>query len=101
MKILNIGSGPGETGPVANIRQLDELKIDVSGLGCSRPILQLAKGIKSVNDGELLLITASEPMFSDEVSTWCNRTGHLLHHYESHDSSVTLVIQRQSRKAVR
>ncbi len=101
MKILNIGSSPGETGQVANIRQLDELKIDVSGLGCSLPILQLATGIKSVNDGELLLITASEPMFSDEVSTWCNRTGHLLHHYESHDSSVTLVIQRQRRKAVR
>lgn len=75
-----------------------ELNIDATGLSCPGPILKLSKGIKSINDGQYLLITASDAGFYNDVDTWCRRTGNLLFRKELKESIVKAVVIKQSQK---
>lgn len=74
------------------------LELDATGLSCPGPILKLSKGIKSINDGEYLLIRASDSSFYADVDSWCQRTGNILHQRESRDATITAVIQKHPGK---
>lgn len=56
----------------------EPLKVNACGLQCPGPVLQLFNHMKSLNDGEILEITASDPGFANDVEAWCQRTGNTL-----------------------
>ena len=72
------------------------LEIDATGLCCPGPIVRLSHGIKSINDGQYLLITASDPKFEMDIESWCRKTGHALHSRERVRSVTRAVIRKDT-----
>ena len=59
-------------------------KVDACGLSCPGPILRLKKAIESVNEGQVLEITSTDPGFVRDAEAWCVSTGNT---FLSKDSS--------------
>jgi|GEM_PF-4173353 len=80
------------------IRRTDELKkINLVGLSCAGSILQLAKAIKESGRGQVVLATASDPLFLQEVATWCRSTANALHYCKADGADITAVVQKRGR----
>jgi len=54
------------------------IHLDVCGLQCPGPIVQVKKGIESMKPGEVLEVTASDPGFAADIPAWCAATGNRL-----------------------
>lgn len=54
------------------------LKVDACGLSCPGPILRLKKAIESVNEGQVLEITSTDPGFVRDAEAWCVSTGNTI-----------------------
>ena len=55
-----------------------EIKLDACGLQCPGPIIKVFKGIKEMETGEVLEISATDPAFGIDLESWCKRTGNQL-----------------------
>jgi len=55
-----------------------DVTLDVQGLLCPLPIVQLAKKVKEMKSGQILELIADDVGAKDDVPAWCNRTGHQL-----------------------
>ena len=71
------------------------LKIDACGLQCPGPIMQVYKAVKSMNEGELLEVSATDPAFQEDIKAWCNRTGHKLMSVKFDNNKFTAVIKKE------
>ncbi len=71
------------------------LKIDASGLQCPGPIMQVYKAVKSMNEGELLEVSATDPAFQEDIKAWCDRTGHKLVSVKFEGNKFTAVIKKE------
>lgn len=84
--------------PMQNDAEVDAssitIEIDATGLSCPGPIMRLTKGIRQINDGELLLITASDPGFDRDVETWCKKTGNSIHSVRRERAVTSMVIRK-------
>ncbi|BBB90093.1 DsrE/DsrF/DrsH-like family protein [Methylomusa anaerophila] len=55
-----------------------DVQIDCSGLQCPGPIMQVNNAINSMEPGEILAITATDPGFAADIEAWCRSTGNQL-----------------------
>lgn len=55
-----------------------DIKLDACGLQCPGPIMQVNHTLNSMNTGEILEVTATDPAFGTDIKSWCERTGHQL-----------------------
>ncbi len=72
-----------------------DLKVDVCGLQCPGPIMKVYKTIKSMNEGELLEVSATDPAFREDIKVWCERTGNKLVSVRFENNSFTAVIRKE------
>ncbi len=80
------------------IRRTDEIKkINLVGLSCAGSILQLARAIKESKRGQVVLAAASDPLFLQEIATWCRSTANALHYCKANGTDVTAVVQKRGR----
>jgi NADPH-dependent 2,4-dienoyl-CoA reductase/sulfur reductase-like enzyme/TusA-related sulfurtransferase len=86
----------GDSGEERPVFDGISLEIDATGISCPEPLVRLSHGIKSINDGQYLLITASDPVFEKDIETWCRRTGHALHSRVRSQSVTKAVIRKDS-----
>jgi tRNA 2-thiouridine synthesizing protein A len=52
--------------------------LDTSGKCCPMPMVETNKAIKSLSDGDVLQIIATDPGTQVDIPSWCKRTGHEL-----------------------
>ncbi len=52
--------------------------LDVCGLSCPGPIVEVGKYIKDLEEGEVVNVRATDPGFSRDVASWCENTGNTL-----------------------
>ncbi|MDK2932476.1 MAG: hypothetical protein PWP27_286 [Clostridiales bacterium] len=55
-----------------------DIRLDACGLQCPGPIMQVKNALDSMNVGEVLEVTASDPAFGTDIKSWCERTGNHL-----------------------
>jgi len=55
-----------------------KLELNCEGLNCPLPILKTKKAIDSLNSGEILKMTATDPGSVNDMASWANRTGNEL-----------------------
>ena len=67
------------------------LKVDACGLSCPGPILRLKEAIESVNEGQVLELTSTDPGFVRDAESWCVSTGNT---FLSKDSSKGIHVIR-------
>jgi tRNA 2-thiouridine synthesizing protein A len=54
------------------------MELNCEGLNCPLPILKTKKAIDSLNSGEILKMTATDPGSVNDMASWANRTGNEL-----------------------
>ena len=57
---------------------IETIRLDCSGMQCPGPIMKVFECMKSVGDGQLLEVAASDPGFVRDIAAWCRRTGNTL-----------------------
>lgn len=55
-----------------------DVTLDVQGLLCPLPIVQLAKKVKELKSGQVLELIADDIGAKEDVPAWCKRTGNEL-----------------------
>jgi tRNA 2-thiouridine synthesizing protein A len=78
------------TNQMSSIRELD-----LTGLKCPMPIVEMAKLMKQLEPGEEFTATANDPAFCLDVKAWCNRTGHELLEQSENDGRLVAIIRKK------
>ncbi len=55
-----------------------KMELNCEGLNCPLPILKTKKAVDSLNSGEVLKMTATDPGSVNDMASWANRTGNEL-----------------------
>jgi tRNA 2-thiouridine synthesizing protein A len=56
----------------------EPIEIDLTGLKCPMPIVELHRLLKKLDPGGLITVVADDPAFCLDVEAWCRKTGHHL-----------------------
>jgi TusA-related sulfurtransferase len=54
------------------------VEIDLTGLKCPMPIVELHRLLKKMNAGQQVAVVSDDPAFCLDVEAWCSKTGHRL-----------------------
>ncbi len=82
--------------PTDNVKKV---RLDCCGMQCPGPIMEVFQSVKSMNDGDILEVTASDPGFAKDVASWCRRTGNTLLSNEEKNGEYIATIQRGTNAA--
>ncbi len=50
--------------------------VDQLGVACPLPIIELARQIRLIDDGAILVLLADDPAAAVDVPAWCSMRGH-------------------------
>lgn len=68
--------------------------IDATGLQCPGPIMSLSGAVETLNMGQAISITASDPGFATDAPAWCKSTGNRMVSMTSDNGTYTAVVQK-------
>ncbi|YCT45994.1 DsrE/DsrF/DrsH-like family protein [Staphylococcus pseudintermedius] len=74
-------------------------KIDLSGLQCPGPILNVSKAMQSMSEGEQIEVNVSDFGFYSDVQSWVKQTGHQLIRLNQDNQGVHAVLQKSNTPA--
>ena len=74
-----------------------ETTLDVSGLLCPLPVLKTRKRLGSMKAGEILVVTATDPMSAIDIPHFCNEQGHELLEQSKSDQHFLFRIRKSYR----
>ena len=69
--------------------------LDARGLQCPMPIVELAKKMKELKEGEILELIADDVGAKEDVPAWCNRTGNELIEMTEENGVLTFKIKKK------
>ncbi|NLJ94310.1 MAG: FAD-dependent oxidoreductase [Clostridiaceae bacterium] len=78
---IPIGTNSINSNPETTSLNPENVKIeilDVCGLSCPGPIVEVAKAIEEINDGDVIEITATDPGFTKDIESWAKNTNNTL-----------------------
>ena len=71
-----------------------EIALDLSGLLCPLPVLKARKRLLSMTSGEVLVVTATDPMAAIDIPHFCNEQGYELLEQSKSDKDLRFKIQK-------
>jgi len=69
-------------------------EIDLTGLKCPMPIVELTKLLKQLLPGESFNVVADDPAFCLDVEAWCRKTGNSLLQLDSSSERISATIRK-------
>jgi len=70
--------------------------LDAKGLFCPEPVMLLHKKIREINDGEVLVLVATDPSTTRDVPKFCHFLGHELLSTAENDKVYRYSIRKSS-----
>lgn len=70
------------------------IRIDACGMQCPGPIMKLSETIKTLDNGEILELSTTDPGFKSDVSAWCDSTGNTLLALTTENKIIKAKIQK-------
>lgn len=67
-----------QSGSESTVRSEAVHHLDVCGLSCPGPIVEVGKLIREIDEGELMEVLATDPGFARDIASWCENTGNSL-----------------------
>lgn len=67
-----------------------EQTLDCSNLNCPMPIVKVAKAFKTLEEGDTLAVTATDPAFQADIEAWVRRTGQELINFEATEGDTQI-----------
>jgi TusA-related sulfurtransferase len=55
-----------------------EAHLDVCGVCCPMPLIQLAKAVKDLDPGQTIEVVGNDPIFESSVQDFCQANGHAI-----------------------
>ena len=71
-----------------------EILLDLSGLLCPLPVLKARKRLISMEAGDVLVVTATDPMSAIDIPHFCNEQGHELLEQSESDQNFLFRIRK-------
>ena len=68
--------------------------LDVCGVCCPLPLIQLAKAVMNLAPGQTLEIVGNDPIFESSVRDFCQANGHAVLEVNAQDSRRVVVLIR-------
>jgi len=78
-----------------NSNSTDHL-LDAKGLFCPEPVMLLHKKIREINEGEVLVLVATDPSTTRDVPKFCHFLGHELLSSAENDKVYRYSIRKSS-----
>jgi len=72
------------------------MTLDLVGLFCPEPILQVNERISDIDVGAALVLLADDPSAASDLASWAKRTGHDLMSTVEEDGVTRFTIRRTS-----
>ncbi len=57
-------------------------KLDLKGMACPMPIVEIARLFKKLDHGDIAEIEADDPAFEPDIMAWVKRSGHKIVKFE-------------------
>lgn len=76
------------------------IEVDACGLQCPGPIMKVSENMKQIQDGEQLLVRATDPAFASDIEVWCERTQNKLIQVKRDKAVYEVIIQKGDSDAV-
>ena len=70
------------------------VELDTSGLKCPLPVLKAKKALRSLESGELIRVTATDPTALDDFPAYCANAGHELVESKKEGSTFIFLIRK-------
>ena len=90
-----------EPTPVADSGNVDTsnapvacMRVDCSGLQCPGPIMKVFETMKTLSDGQVMEVSASDPGFTRDIGAWCRRTGNTLVSNEKRGNDYVALVKK-------
>ena len=74
--------------------------LDVCGLSCPGPIVQVNKKMAELADGDRLEVVSTDPGFTRDIESWCENTGNRLIEQSKGKGKFTAVLQKGSSACI-
>jgi tRNA 2-thiouridine synthesizing protein A len=71
-----------------------EVLLDLSGLLCPLPVLKARKRLLAMKTGEILVVTATDPMAAIDIPHFCLEQGHALLAQETDGKALAFRIRK-------
>lgn len=71
-------SAPAAPAPEVDRGSVNDAEVEllnVCGMSCPGPIVQVAKAMENLKDGQILEVTATDPGFTRDIVAWADNTG--------------------------
>lgn len=69
-------------------------QLDAIGLRCPEPVMMVRKTVRSMADGETLLITADDPASTRDIPSFCRHMDHTLLAAETEQKPYRYLIRK-------
>ncbi|MFL0245629.1 CoA-disulfide reductase [Candidatus Clostridium stratigraminis] len=70
--------------------------IDVCGLCCPGPLVQVKASMDDLRAGEILKVTSSDPGFHDDIKSWCEKSKNVLINISKDKGNVIAFIKKKN-----
>lgn len=67
--------------------------LDTRGLLCPMPVIKTQNTIKTMHEGETLLVIATDPGVKQDIPTWCRINGHQVLEIKEEQLDILIAIQ--------
>lgn len=68
--------------------------LDLRGLKCPLPVLKTDKAMKSLSEGECIVIETTDPLAVIDIPAFCQEKGHLLKETSEYENFVKFILQK-------
>lgn len=68
--------------------------LNLTGLKCPMPILEVSKTFKEMKSLEEIEVTASDPIFLEDIKAWCKKTNNELIQSKIENTITTVVLKK-------
>lgn len=70
------------------------LLVDIQGICCAQPIIRLAKEVKNIAPGEVILAVSDKTSMLNDIPAFCNKTNNQLIHHEEANGVLRFWIKK-------
>ena len=71
------------------------LEMDLSGLKCPMPVILANRRLADLSDGDVLVVTATDPLARYDFRDYCRSAGHVLLKMEKQGGAVRFHLQKR------
>ncbi|WP_371371847.1 CoA-disulfide reductase [Sporomusa aerivorans] len=94
-RVANIAAKESAANSEANSKEQYDKVLDVCGLSCPGPLMQVKASLDDMADGQILKVIASDPGFYEDIKAWCTRTNNELVDLKREHNQIVALIKKK------